>query len=142
MSSSTATAGEQPMNGAPSAAVAPTRRAKQSNDPLRLPNINGNSPTGRRWRDLVRHYADALGEERMRHEATRAQVGSVVSLTLQSESLQARLARGETVDSDQIIRTANALRRAVKGLGLKPAHAKASTPRLADYLASKRVGAA
>ena len=52
-----------------------TARARRSNAPLELPpGLRGQSPEGRRWRDLAEHYSTRLGTERMNREDIRARV--------------------------------------------------------------------
>src|SRR5262249_8416183 len=52
-----------------------TARAARTNRPLELPAAlrgKGQTPEGRRRRDLCRHYGQRLGAERLADEATRA----------------------------------------------------------------------
>jgi hypothetical protein len=67
-----------------------TARAARTNDPLALPEAlrgRGQSPEGRRWRDLAAHFAARLGKERMQSEATRARVRNLIWLTVELERL-------------------------------------------------------
>jgi hypothetical protein len=67
-----------------------TARAARSNDPLALPEAlrgRGQSPEGRRWRDLAAHYSAQLGSQRMKREEVRARVRSLIWLTIEIERL-------------------------------------------------------
>ena len=112
-------------------------RSRRTNDPLALPpGVRGTTAEGRRWLDLVAAYQEWLGA-RMRHEHVRALVASLVSLTLINERLNAEIARGESVDPNQVIQTAQTITRLLAALGLH-----ATTPPPLDvtrYLRHRRV---
>jgi hypothetical protein len=68
-----------------------TARAHRTNSPLELPATlrgKGQTPEGRRWRDLCRHYGSRLGPERLADEATRAQLLNLIWLTLELERIR------------------------------------------------------
>jgi hypothetical protein len=68
-----------------------TRRARRTNTPLELPAAlrgKGNSPEGRRWRDLCRYYGNKLGTQRLADEATRARLLNLIWLTLELERIR------------------------------------------------------
>jgi hypothetical protein len=65
-----------------------TARAHRTNSPLELPAAlrgKGQTPEGRRWRDLCRYYGGKLGAERLTDEATRAQLLNLIQMTLDLE---------------------------------------------------------
>ena len=74
------------------AALAPraaNNRARRTNHPLVPPaSLRPRSPQARRWADLVRHWGPRLGAERLADESVRAQLLSLVWLTLQLEQLR------------------------------------------------------
>jgi hypothetical protein len=82
-------------------------------------------------RDLVGAYSAQLGE-RMQREDVRALVGSLVSLTLISERLQADVANGEQVDPNHVIQVAQTIVRLLKELGVTPAASNASISTIGD----------
>ena len=115
-------------------------RSARTNDPLALPSgVSGLTTEGRRWRDLVRDYGAQLGE-RMSREDVRALVGSLVSLTLISERLNAEVARGEPVDPNNVIQVSQTIVRLLNELGLRSA-VQQPPPNLTAHIA-RRTGAA
>jgi hypothetical protein len=68
-----------------------TARAKRTNSPLELPEAlrgRGQSPEGRRWRDLCRFYGNKLGAERLADEGTRALLLNLLWVTLRLERVR------------------------------------------------------
>jgi hypothetical protein len=83
-----------------------------------LPGIDGRSKSARRYRDLIRAYAGDLGGEANLTEIQRSAVRQAAALTVQSESMQAQIIRGEMVDADQLVRVSNLLARMLKSMGV------------------------
>jgi hypothetical protein len=107
----------------------------------RLRGVNGNSLGARRLRELAAQLADDLGGVDRLSEPVKIQIRQAAALTVEAEQMQARIARGEAINHEDMVRIANSLSRMLQRLGLKrPAPPKAKTP-LAAYLASKREGA-
>jgi hypothetical protein len=68
-----------------------TARARRTNSPLDLPATlrgKGQTPEGRRWRDLCRHYGSKIGNERLADEGIRAKLLSLIHLTLRLEQMR------------------------------------------------------
>jgi hypothetical protein len=68
-----------------------TARSRRTNSPLELPAAlrgKGQSPEGRRWRDLCRFYGSRLGPERLADEATRALLLNLIWLSLELERIR------------------------------------------------------
>jgi hypothetical protein len=68
-----------------------TARAHRTNSPLEPPAAlrgRGQSPEGRRWRDLCRHYGGKLGAESLADEGIRAKLLSLIHLTLRLEQMR------------------------------------------------------
>ena len=86
-----------------------TVRAKLTNDPLRMRGVSGQSPSGRRFRDLMLAYSKPLGGLEALGAADIALVREAVSKTLLSEAMAGSLARGEPVDAEQATRLGNTL---------------------------------
>ncbi len=114
-------------------------RSAISNGSRLLEGIDGRSVGARRFRDLMVAFAEPYGGLAALSEPDQALVRQAASLTLESERLQAAIARGEPVDGDLLIRLASEARRALKGL---KGHEAPSKPSLGDYLAAKRGAAA
>jgi hypothetical protein len=87
-------------------------RSALSNDPLKLSGIDGRSRGGRRYRDLMRAYADELGGVAALSEPQRALCAQVATLTVQVEALQSRVIAGDVIDPELIVRTSNVQLRA------------------------------
>ena len=68
--------------------------------------------TGRRWRDC---YLELMAQTGGRHVQM---VRSLASLIVQREKLDADLARGEPVDSDELLRLCGAISRLMARVGL------------------------
>jgi hypothetical protein len=100
--------------------------------------IDGRTRSARRLKAIQRALTDDLGGDTALSEPTRILVKHVASLTLQTETLQDRIAAaGEeaTLKSfDQLTRLSNVLSRALKSLGLKkPAPKEPANPLLDHF---------
>jgi hypothetical protein len=98
-----------------------TNKSKITNGAQLLRGIDMRSATGRRYRDLVRSYADGLGvldERRMALVRTAAGIG------VKLEAMQAEIVRGERIDVRLLIRLANSQARALRALGEEKAQAE------------------
>jgi hypothetical protein len=90
-------------------------RAARTNNPLLpLPGLGGVEL--RRWRDLMAHYVELLGD-RFEQEQVRVLVGQLVSLTLLAERQQAAVARNEPVDPVWVIQGTQTILRLLAELG-------------------------
>ena len=122
-----------------------TARAHRTNSPLELPATlrgKGQTPEGRRWRDLCRHYAGKLGAERLADEATRAQLLNLIDLTLRLERIRDSAQQPPT---HTILHLCQEQRTLLAELGLSErSHGNNgdSGPDLHDYLRSKDNGGA
>jgi hypothetical protein len=110
-------------------------RSKADRPPIR---IDGRTRSARRLKAIQRALTDDFGGDAALSEPTRILVKHVASLTLQTETLQARIAAsGEeaTLKSfDQLTRLSNVLSRALKSLGAKrPAPKRAANPLLEHF---------
>ena len=123
-----------------------TARAHRTNSPLELPATlrgKGQTPEGRRWRDLCRHYGSRLGPERLADEATRAQLLNLIDLTLRLERIRDSAQQPPT---HTILHLCQEQRALLAELGLSErSHGNNngdSGPDLHDYLRSKNNGGA
>jgi hypothetical protein len=103
-----------------------------------LRGIDGRSAEARRFRDLVEGFAADFGTTPP-GEREMALVRQAAAITVQAESMQAAIVRGEDVDPEQLTRLMNVQTRTLKELGLKKRGRQ--QPSLADYL-GKQSGAA
>jgi hypothetical protein len=97
-------------------AVSKTNRSALSNGLTILRGVDGRSPEGRRFRDLVVSYADELGGAASLSEQDAALVRHAAAVTMQSEALQGAVVRGEHIDQEQFVRLGNSLTRALNAL--------------------------
>jgi hypothetical protein len=113
-------------------------RSILSNDPLRLVGIDGRSARGRRFRDLMRSFAEEVGGLDSISEAQRALCSQAAVLTVQVESMQARVIAGEVVDPELIVRVGNVQLRALQALGVRKGPKVVDGGNaLAEYLAAR-----
>jgi hypothetical protein len=96
-----------------------TLRSRVTNGKDLLANVDGRTAAARRYRDLCLSLADDLGGASTLTEAQNALVRQAAAMIVQSEKLQGEVLRGETVDSEQLVRLANAATRILTRLGLK-----------------------
>jgi hypothetical protein len=112
-----------------------TLRSRVTNGTQLLAGVDGRTAAARRYRDLAISLADDLGGAGSLTEAQSALVRQAAAMIVQSEKLQGEVLRGEVVNSEQLVRLANAATRILSRLGLKRT-ARDTTPSLAEYLAS------
>lgn len=74
--------------------------------------VDGRSVPARRWRDLFRQFMAETGGK------NEALVRSLASLCLQRDLIDVRLAKGEPVDTQELIRVCGAISRLMSKLGL------------------------
>ena len=109
----TQTAPNSPTDSRVPAAAKPTARARLSNGKQTfLERLDGRSLTARRWRDLYRDFLTQTGGK------NEALVRVLTSLCVQRDIIDVRLARGESVDTQDLIRVAGAISRLMTKLGL------------------------
>jgi hypothetical protein len=89
----------------------------------------------RRFRDLCEALAADLGEGPT--EAEKLTVRSAAALAVHAEELQARIVRGEPVDPDDVIRSANASARLLASLKRSRQRRAPPSPSLHAYLAER-----
>jgi hypothetical protein len=86
-----------------------TNRSRLTNQRWALHGVDNRSTAARRFRDLCIGFAREAGADLTETETTLIRQAAATSL--QSEALQAQLARGEPVDTDMIIRLSSEARR-------------------------------
>jgi len=128
----TSTATLPPSSRRLAAEMAPTQRAKRTNDPTA--GFDGNTARGRRVADLVRGYLAALGNPA--DVGLQAQIIAAAELqVLAEEARAAALGSPGTADLDQVVKIQGAADRAVRRLGIKAGTATERVPSLGEYLA-------
>jgi hypothetical protein len=121
----------------PIAAWSATNRAKITNDPRKLPGHDGRKREGRRRRDLVAIYLDAIGGRDAVTELQLVEVRKAAELTAAAESVRARVLAGDvTADLAVLVKIEGEARRAVRALGIKGAGRKPART-LAEHLANR-----
>jgi len=103
----------------------------------RLRGVNGNSLGSRRYREVAMALADDHGGPDALDEPTRVLIRQAAGLTVEAENMQRRIARGENVNHEDLVRVARVLNQQLRLLGVKKAVPR--QPTLAEYLASKQV---
>jgi hypothetical protein len=104
---------QKPADSARLVAAKPTARARVSNgSQLFLDRVDGRSAAARRWRDLYRGFLTQTGGR------NEVMVRTLASLCLQRDVIDARLARGELIDSSELVSVAGAISRLATKLGI------------------------
>jgi hypothetical protein len=98
-----------------------------------LRNIDDRSAEGRRYRDLIDGFTAEFGSTTP-GERELALIRQGAALTVQSETIQAAIIRGESVDLEQLTRLANAQTRTLRALGIRKRKARDA---LSLYIAAK-----
>jgi hypothetical protein len=112
-------------------------RSAITNRPHTLRDVDGRSMGARRYRDICISLSDDLGGANNLSEPTQILIRQASALTVQVESLQAKIVGGVDVDLEQLTRLSNVLGRTLQRLGLKkPAPPRG--PTLAELLAQPR----
>lgn len=98
--------------------------------PRGLARVDGRSAAARRFRRLCREFAADLGGEDSLTAAERALIEQAAAMTMTAQDAQAALLRGETVDTDGLVRLGNCSARLLSALGVqrrkrRPAHVPA-----------------
>lgn len=104
----------------------PTTRSKVSNGTRLLANVDLRSSSARRFRDLVRSFEAELGGQLS--ELERGMVKQAAALSLKTEQMQEAIVRGDTVDSDALIRLSSEARRILTSLRKRTGRANAAAP--------------
>ncbi len=113
-------------------------RSALSNGSRMLDGVDGRSPGARRFRDLVNSYCQGAGKSYdAMTEAERNVVRQAATVQLQSEALQSAIARGEHVDTEQLVRLSNLSVRLLTRLGLVSPANDDDAGDLASYLANR-----
>ena len=111
------------------------RSAVENGSRLHVQGVDGRSASARRFRDLYQGFCRDLGDDPS--GADKALARSAAALAVNGELLQAKLAAGEAVDPDELVRNANGLARVMAALKAR-AKPQDAAPSLAEVLAQHR----
>jgi hypothetical protein len=100
--------------------------------------LDRRTKAARRYAELIRKFTAEYGGDAMLTEASKAMIAQLAGAVIQSEAMQAAIVRGESVDSEQLVRVANLVSRTMRELGLGKVKAEAPQRTLADKLAEQR----
>jgi hypothetical protein len=111
-----------------------TTRSQITSRPLRLRGLDGRSGSGRRRRDLIEAFADALGGPKALSEVQMIDVRRAAELVAVAEEARAAALKqgGAAVDLHELVKLEGAADRAVRRLGIKTG--KPAGPSLAEHL--------
>jgi hypothetical protein len=116
--------------------AATTRRQQYSRAGTPLPRTDLRAATARRFRDVVNDLERELGGCEL-SAADQSLIKTAAGLVLQTELLQSAIARGEAVDSDELVRVSSEARRALSAVRSKAAKRQPDgQDALRQYLAS------
>jgi hypothetical protein len=96
-----------------------TRNAVTNGSRLHRRGIDGRTRDAKRFRDLFESFVESLGGKAGLSEADRALARMAASLTVKSEAMQAEVAKGVEVDTEQLVRVSNSLSRVLGRLGVR-----------------------
>lgn len=113
--------------------VSKRNRSAMANGSTILAGVDGRSLEARRFRDLCVSYADPLGGFDSLSEFDAAIIRQAAGITMQTESMQAAIVRGESVDAEQVVRLTNVLTRLLASI--KKKHPPKRVLTLAERLA-------
>ena len=116
------------------------RRLADIDDLPALRGVDGRTKRAKRLREIVAEISEPLGGYANLPEVTRVTVRNAAALILNSESMQERIARGEAIDGDVLVRTVATATRLLNALK-RHATPTAKAPTLKDYLANRAVAA-
>jgi hypothetical protein len=94
-------------------------RSKISNGSRMLAGVDGRSAEARRYRDVAIALADDLSGQDKLSEPAKILVRQAAALTVQVESLQAKIVSGRDIDLEQLTRLSSVLSRTLHRLGIK-----------------------
>lgn len=96
---------------------------RDNDPPLPIPAAgrapDGRSRQARRFRRLCADFAADLGGVESLTAAERALIHQAAVMTMKAEDAQGALLRGETVDTDDLVRLSNASARLLSALGVQ-----------------------
>jgi hypothetical protein len=120
--------------------TASNNRARTTNDPRFLRGHSGTSPAGRRRRDLVQAFVEALGGPSVVNAVQLTDIRRAAELTALAEETRGKaLSEGAgAVDLASLVRLEGAASRAVRALGIKAGSNAPKPMSLADYIAAKQ----
>jgi len=95
---------------------------------------DGRTSGARRLKALIAAYSADLGEL---SQVDQALIRTAATLTLKLELIEADLASGKPVDSDELIRLASTSRRALAAVSAKKQERKPSGPTWSEYWANQ-----
>jgi hypothetical protein len=113
--------------------VGANNRSRVSNGSALFVEADGRSVWSRRFRDLVESHCNDLGGAETLSEARRQLIRCAVTIEVELERLEGKLATGETIDLDAFGRASGQLRRLLESLGLDRT-TKDVTPTLAELI--------
>jgi hypothetical protein len=114
------------------------KRQLADRPPSRGGILDARSSVGRRRRELIRVYTEALGGPSALTEGQLIDIRKAAELVALSEQARARAMQEGTGGAGELsamVRLESTAARAVRGLGIKPAQPKRRT--LAEYLANR-----
>lgn len=137
MATSTRTAPRKPRAGAATASRKPTARARATNQPAILANVDGRSLIARRFYDVCQAIiADQAGLARC-SEARLQLIRRFAAAAVMAESMESRLASGEAIDVAEHALHCSTLVRLASRIGINRV-AKNVTPTLEQYLGQQQ----
>jgi hypothetical protein len=109
-----------------------TTRSAITNGRMFDRSVDGRSAASRRFKDVCAALTRDLGAAPTITDLTL--IRQAAALVLRAEQLQASIVNGEAVDDEDLVRTSNALQRALAALGVNRRKRSSAVPTLEQYL--------
>ena len=106
-----------PADSTTKAARKPEARSAVTNASRLIQGADGRTAVARRFRDVYSEIVRDLGGDDQISEAERQLIRRAASLSVYAETIEAKLAQGEDVDSDEWVRISNVLTRVLGAIG-------------------------
>ncbi len=109
-------------------------RSRVSNGSDLLPDVDGRSIIARRYRDISSAILSEQGGEDVCSEARKQLVRRFAAAAVLAEQMEAKLARGETIDINEHALLCSTMVRVARQIGVDRIPKDITSPRLSDIL--------
>ncbi len=105
-----------------------------------LDRVDGRSVEARRYREVYRHLVFAIDGDAELNEAQRQLIRRASTLIVESERMEATLAKGDQIDFETYCKLTNTLSRLFRSLGIETSGVASTSPVMAldEYVARQQ----
>ena len=119
----------------------PPQRSAVTNGKVVLPNVNGNSPITRRYKDIASALLSDAGGLDFCSESKQQLIRRFAAASVLAEQLESRVANGEQINITEHTALVSSLVRLANKIGIARHSKTINTPTVESYLSSKRYAA-